>query len=97
VEEPSLPDVIGRVVTGFIGLDDFRPIHPRRTTSRQPNSVRPLRTQYTNPQTGSISLAPSDIATIYDLNPLYQNGIDGTGQSLVVVGQTNVDLDDVYP
>ena len=35
-------------------------------------------------------LAPDDIATIYNIAPLYQAGVDGTGQKIAVVGQTAI-------
>jgi subtilase family serine protease len=38
---------------------------------------------------------PRDFATIYNLHPLYANGIDGTGQKIAVMGQVNIDLNDI--
>jgi hypothetical protein len=35
------------------------------------------------------------MATINDIAPLYQQGIDGTGQSAVVVGESNILLTDI--
>lgn len=43
--------------------------------------------EMTSPYGGN-TLAPDDIATIYDIAPLYQSGIDGTGQKIAVVGNT---------
>ena len=40
-------------------------------------------------------LAPDDLAAIYDLKRLYSAGIDGTGQSLAVIGQTGIRLSDI--
>ena len=42
-------------------------------------------------------LAPGDLATIYDITPLYSAStpIDGTGQKLAIVGQTDVYLADI--
>src|ERR1700686_4876116 len=40
-------------------------------------------------------LAPDDVATIYNIKPLYSGGFTGSGQKLVVAGQTKVDLADV--
>ncbi len=40
-------------------------------------------------------IAPGDVSTIYDLTPLYTAGIDGTGQTLAVIGETDVFLDDI--
>ncbi|MBV9745533.1 MAG: Ig-like domain repeat protein, partial [Acidobacteriia bacterium] len=44
---------------------------------------------------GSHYLAPADYAAIYDIGPLYAAGIDGTGQAIAVVGQSNVLLSDI--
>ncbi len=42
-------------------------------------------------------LAPGDLATIYDINTLYNltPAIDGTGQKLAIIGQTDVFLTDL--
>jgi subtilase family serine protease len=39
---------------------------------------------------GTHSLAPDDLATIYDFAPLLQEGIDGAGQKVVVVGASDL-------
>ena len=38
---------------------------------------------------------PADFAAIYDLNPVYQQGIDGTGQSIAVIGRSSVYMPDI--
>ena len=40
-------------------------------------------------------LAPDDIAAIYDVAPLYSAGIDGTGQQLAIIGQTDINVADI--
>lgn len=60
-----------------------------------PGFQRGARPNYTDLQSGMSLLAPSDVAAIYDILPLYQNHFDGSGQTLVVVGQSNVDLADI--
>jgi uncharacterized protein (TIGR03437 family) len=35
------------------------------------------------------------LATIYDVTPLYTAGINGTGQSLAIMGQTQINLSDI--
>ena len=35
-------------------------------------------------------LAPDDLQTIYDLKPLYNSGINGTGQKIAIMGQTDI-------
>jgi len=79
---PKIPRALAGVVTGIHGLDDFflKPMsHPR---------VRPY---FTDSTAGYAELiAPGDVATMYDINALYTAGIDGTGQTLAVIGQTDV-------
>ena len=70
--EPSVPVTLAGVVLGLDGLDDF---------SLEP--TQPLMTS-----NGVHTLAPDDLATIYDIAPVYQSGIDGTGQTIAVAGST---------
>jgi uncharacterized protein (TIGR03437 family) len=81
--EPSIPASLEPVVAGFAGLDDFYPKAPRRPSPA-----------YTD-GTGAHTLAPGDLATIYDLTKLYQAGIDGTGQTIAIIGQIAVDPSDI--
>ena len=83
--EISVPMALSGMVLGFRGLDNFRP-RPRARVAR-PN--------FTSHQTGNHFLSPGDFATIYNLTPLYAAGLDGTGQKIAVVGQTQIDVTDV--
>ena len=82
--DPTIPVAIGGVVLGIRGLDDFR-LKPMLRRSAQP--------QYT--LGGEHYLGPTDIATIYDITPLYNSGINGTGQKLAVAGQTDINMSDI--
>jgi subtilase family serine protease len=86
--EPSLPAAFQGVVSGIHGLNDFRLRSPRRSGG---NPVQP---NY-NSSRGSHYLAPDDVATIYNIKPLYNTGIDATGQTIVVAGQTQIHLSDI--
>jgi hypothetical protein len=45
---------------------------------------------------GSLFLvAPGDFATIYNLTPLWNAGIDGTGESIAIVARSNINTADV--
>ncbi len=85
--EPSVPAALADVIAGFRGLTDFRLKPPKLKT-------RTLSPDYTT-SGGSHLLAPGDLATIYNISPLYNSGIDGTGQKLVVAGQTDVAVSDI--
>jgi hypothetical protein len=84
---PAIPAALSGIVSGFRGLDNFRP-------KSQAHRAQP---DYTFPVTGGNLhfIAPGDITTMYDLGALYAAGIDGTGQKLAVIGQTDVYLDDL--
>lgn len=82
---PAIPAALAGVVTAFRGMDDFRP---------RPRGIRRARPYYYSSTLGDL-VAPGDIATIYDINALYTAGIDGTGQKLAVMGQTDIYLSDI--
>jgi hypothetical protein len=90
--EPSVPAAFAGVVAGFRGLNNF-PIKPRGLESVGA-AVQP---DFTSSVSGNNYISPGDFATIYDLNPLYSNTpvIDGTGQKIAIVGQSNVVLADI--
>ena len=83
---PTIPAALSGIVTGFRGLHDFRP---------RPMNHKRVRPAYYDAHYGADFAAPGDIATIYDINGLYTAGIDGTGQKLAVMGQTDLYLADL--
>src|SRR6202020_2568448 len=82
---PSVPANVGGVVSSIRGLHDFRP---------KPRSIHRVRPNYFSSGLQSEFVAPGDIATIYDIGAL-GSAIDGTGQKLAVMGQTDVYLADI--
>jgi subtilase family serine protease len=76
---PSLPAAFVGMVAGFRGLDDFRPVAHAIVKSKFTSSI-----------SGNHFIVPDDFARIYDLKPLYAAGVDGTGQKVAVMGQTDV-------
>ncbi|MGA9980831.1 MAG: S53 family peptidase [Candidatus Sulfotelmatobacter sp.] len=90
---PSIPAELSGIANGFLGLDDFRPKPMFRKALPRARNVRP---NYYDANTGDGNfVGPGDIATIYDLTPLYTAGIDGTGEKLAIMGQTDVYLADL--
>jgi len=61
------------------------------------NMVQKVRPDFTiNTGTNNAYLvAPSDFATIYNVNPLWSQGIDGTGQTIAIVAASDVNPADV--
>jgi len=91
-----IPTALKGIVSSVIGLHSFlpRPSSKNRGSGGRQNS-------HPNYYDGNLAfknfLAPGDIATIYDINPLYAapTPIDGTGQKLAIVGQTDIYLADL--
>jgi uncharacterized protein (TIGR03437 family) len=83
--EPSIPAALEGVVSGFDGLDDFG-LQPMNIEASASPDFTTGGTHY---------LAPDDIAAIYGIAPLYAAGFDGTGQKLVVIGQTAINIADI--
>jgi hypothetical protein len=98
--DPSIPAALAPVVKGVVTLHNF-PRHPNftlqaaqaRAAQSSPASL-PMFT-YTQGKETYYGLGPTDFATIYNVLPLWTAGIDGTGQTIAIVGETNIHLTDI--
>jgi uncharacterized protein (TIGR03437 family) len=87
---PAIPAAIASTVSSIRGLNDFR-LKPKNLRQVNPEKLSPKNTL----PDGTHAVVPGDFATIYNVAPLYSAGINGAGQSLVVVGQTQIMLSDI--
>jgi hypothetical protein len=91
---PQIPVALSTLVQSVLGLATIsdKPSHGSGAAQfvGQPGGV--VSPQYTpcpsNPCLHYV--APGDFATIYDINPVYQQGIDGTGQTIAIIGRAHV-------
>jgi Pro-kumamolisin, activation domain/Bacterial Ig-like domain (group 3) len=91
--EVSLPSAFAGTVSHIAGLADFKPKpHYVRPAAGQTTGAHP---QYTDGVSGNHFLAPGDFAVIYDVNPLYTAGSTGTGQTIGIMGQTDIVMADI--
>jgi subtilase family serine protease len=88
----SVPSALSGVVQSVRNLDDFRPKPQVRFRPAQSSKVSP---SFTSSQSGDHYLTPKDVATIYDINSAYNAGYTGTGQSIAVVGQSEIEVSDI--
>lgn len=89
----SVPAALSGIVTTIRGLTDFRPKPMYQRAVSGPNhGPHPTYTGSIPGDSTPYFIAPGDIATIYDLSPLYNAAtpIDGTGEKLAIIGQTDV-------
>ncbi|HEX3582065.1 MAG TPA: protease pro-enzyme activation domain-containing protein, partial [Thermoanaerobaculia bacterium] len=85
--DPQVPRALTDIVGGVVTLHNF----PKASLAR---NVHPVSMpEYTSGT--SHYLAPADFSTIYNTNPLYTAGTNGSGQTIAIVGRTDVALADV--
>src|SRR6266481_2176803 len=85
ISDPRIPAALTPVVAGIVSLHDFRP--------HTMHHLHKTHTEFTftdaagNP---NYAVVPADLATIYNLNPLFSAGVSGQGQTIVLIEDTDV-------
>ena len=81
MSDPQIQTALAPAVAGIVSLHDFLP-HPMQKT-------RPKYT-YTSGVYTYQAVVPGDLATIYNLNPAFNKGYTGLGQTIVVIEDSDV-------
>jgi subtilase family serine protease len=81
MSDPQIPAALAPAVAGVVSLHDFTP-HPMK-------KARPAYTFTSQGQT-DWAVTPADLATIYNLTPLFGAGYTGVGQTIAVIEDTNL-------
>ena len=99
--DPQIPAALAPVVAGVVSLHNF----PRKSHARYRGDVQRgadghmLQPVFTFPYpyySGNFyGVGPGDFATIYNTKPLLASGNDGTGQTIAIVGETQINPKDV--
>lgn len=108
--DPSIPAALAPAVAGVVSLNSYR-LQPQHVTvgrfqkALKSSQVWPisLNPQYTfnmncDTPTGSspcFALGPNDLATIYNALPLWNAGINGTGETIAIPGRIEVDTQSI--
>jgi subtilase family serine protease len=79
MSDPMIPSALATAVEGVVSMHDF---HPKSQRVPRGNYT------YTTPNGQFHAITAGDIATIYNLAPLFAAGISGRGQSIMVVEDT---------
>jgi subtilase family serine protease len=93
----SVPQALNKVIAG-VTLHNFYRQSSFERDPRIKNSKRKVKiSNYTSTSSTSTHyIGPADFATIYNTAPLLANGINGTGQSIAVVGRSDILMSDVH-
>ena len=99
--DPQIPAALAAVISGIISLHNFpvqSHLHPIGTfqKSLKTGETKPLFT-FPGCSSNCYAVGPADFATIYNTAPLLSGSpkIDGTGQGIAIVGQSNINPQDV--
>ena len=81
MSDPQIPAALAPAVAGVVSMHDFLP-----------HAMRKSRAAYTYVSGSSTeqALTPGDLATIYNLNPLFNSGFTGQGQTIAVIEDTDL-------
>ena len=92
-QEVQVPSALAPVVRGIVRLN---------SVPRSPNVKIAGKGEYDKTKgqitfaNGEHAITPADFATIYNLNPLYQAGINGAGQTIAIVARSDIFTRDVF-
>jgi len=81
MSDPKIPAALAPAVVGVVSMHDFSPHALYRLTPEYTVAVNGT-TQYL--------VTPGDLAMIYNLNPLFSEGISGQGQTIVAIENSDV-------
>jgi hypothetical protein len=98
--ELRIPAALAALVRGVSPMNNFRAqplvkvegkaLYSRSTKKTTPEWTAPNQYGTANPY--EFTVAPEDFATQYDLAPLYQAGVNGAGQTIGIINESNIDL-----
>ncbi|MCU1270243.1 MAG: peptidase and in, kexin, sedolisin [Acidobacteriaceae bacterium] len=102
--DPQIPAALAPAVAGVASLNNF----PRKPLSKIVGTYSPKTRRLTsvNPEftlqgfgcdqdNNCYAVGPADFGAIYNVQPLWNSGVDGTGQTIAIVGETDINVQDI--
>jgi len=83
--QASIPAALSPVVKNIATLDSFSKAYPQYSLAANPNIL----------VGGYYYTGPADLAAIYDSTPLKTAGVQGQGQAIALIEESNIDPQDV--
>ena len=102
--DPQIPAALAPVVVGVKSLHDFRAkptshytgLYRRDKGTGQTTQISGPQFTFTGANGTQFGLGPTDFATIYNVLPLWNAGIDGRGETIAIVQESNINVSDVH-
>jgi hypothetical protein len=102
VTAPQIPAAFASIVAGVSQLNDFKPvsqaklagqaIYNPKTHQGQPTANWTYPAGYYTATAPFYFLAPEDVAKQYDFAPAYAAGVNGAGQTIGIINDSNINL-----
>jgi len=94
--DPKIPAALAPVTAGVASLHNFRakPMLALAGARRGSAFKEGFQPDY-NKHDASHALSPADYATIYNMNPLYKAGINGSGATIAILGRAPINMEDI--
>jgi hypothetical protein len=101
--DPQIPAALASVVKGVKSLHNFHAkpnatyagtFQRNKSTGETKQTSGPKFT-FTSGGNTFFALGPADFATIYNVKPLWNAGVDGTGESIAIVQESNINIQDI--
>jgi hypothetical protein len=89
MSDPKIPAALAPALVGVVSMHNFKPQQMRVPRVRKNYTFSGCTNGINGTGGNCYALVPADFQTIYNLNPLYQQGINGTGQTITVVEDSN--------
>jgi subtilase family serine protease len=87
---PAIPSAFGALVKSITGLSGEE-AHPlQRVTGIPVTDLSGRFAPRANAAPASHYISPNDFAQIYGIDPVYNSGVDGTGQTVAIIGRSRV-------
>jgi subtilase family serine protease len=95
--DPAIPSALASVVAGVSSLNDFFPhaSHRAAVAHGLKAKINPHLTLTDASGNTFFGVGPTDFATIYGITPLWNSGIDGTGETIAIVSASDINTTDV--
>ena len=94
---PQIPTALAPVVSGVVRMNDFRPkaqLKQQGAATYNPatHKAKPLWNYPYGSSGEAFFVAPGDFAVQYDTTPLATAGVTGSGQTVGIINDSNIDL-----
>ena len=102
--DPQIPTALVPAVAGVLSLNNF-PAHSMASLAgtysprtRRLTPANPLFTLFgwgCDQDGNCYAVGPADFGAIYNVQTLWNSGIDGTGQTIAIVGESDINIQDI--